>query len=299
MDTVETKNSTVDISFKDDTKVMIKENSKLLIDDFVFNPNQQSGGKLGLKVGFGTVRYASGQIAHANPQAVDIQTPTATIAVRGTDFASTVDEFGKSLVILLPEPDGSTGEITVTNAAGSVILNKAFQATLISTMDSRPSTPVILNIDLQRIDNMLIVSPPNEIKTISEMQDKRANILSLTDLDIDFLKDNSLNDAFGSDTLGKDPLKDDYLADDPFSDCAKRDNVKLCGTIFGLDPSTKITSVVTGETLKIIKNDTYVVDLKFKKDSNEQLLINTSGKLSEININDSAGGSKIMINQSN
>ena len=29
MDTVETKNSTVDISFKDDTKVMIKENSKL------------------------------------------------------------------------------------------------------------------------------------------------------------------------------------------------------------------------------------------------------------------------------
>ena len=62
MDTVETKNSTVDISFKDDTKVMIKENSKLLIDDFVFNPNQAAGGKLGLKVGFGTVRYASGQI---------------------------------------------------------------------------------------------------------------------------------------------------------------------------------------------------------------------------------------------
>ena len=53
MDTVETKNSIVNIGFKDDTKVMIKENSKLLIDDFVFNPNQSSGGKLGLKVEIG------------------------------------------------------------------------------------------------------------------------------------------------------------------------------------------------------------------------------------------------------
>jgi len=167
MDTVETKNSTVDISFKDDTKVMIKENSKLLIDDFVFNPNQ-SGGKLGLKVGFGTVRYASGQIAHSNPQAVDIQTPTATIAVRGTDFNMTVDEIGRSLVVLVPSCQGSrcvTGKIEVTSLSGTVVLDQPYTATYVSQPSQAPIQPVkIANITDKQINNLLIVAVPKEVR---------------------------------------------------------------------------------------------------------------------------------------
>ena len=167
MDTVETKNSTVDISFKDDTKVMIKENSKLLIDDFVFNPNQ-SGGKLGLKVGFGTVRYASGQIAHANPQAVDIQTPTATIAVRGTDFNMTVDEIGRSLVVLVPSCQGTrcvTGKIEVTSLSGTVVLDQPYTATYVSQATQSPIQPVkISNITDKQINNLLIVAVPKEVR---------------------------------------------------------------------------------------------------------------------------------------
>ena len=168
MDTVETKNSTVNISFKDSTKVVIKENSKLLIDDFVFNPNQ-SGGKLGLKVGFGTVRYASGQIAHANPQSVDIQTPTATIAVRGTDFNMTVDEIGRSLVVLVPSCDSVgrcvTGKIEVMSLSGVVVLDQPYTATYVSQPSAAPIQPVkITNITDRQINNLLIVAVPKEIR---------------------------------------------------------------------------------------------------------------------------------------
>lgn len=168
MDTVETKNSTVDISFKDDTKVVIKENSRLLIDDFVFNPNA-SGGKLGLKVGFGTVRYASGQIAHSNPQSVDIQTPTATIAVRGTDFNMTVDEIGRSLVVLVPSCDQVgrciTGKIEVMSLSGVVVLDQPYTATYVSQPSVAPIQPVkISNITDKQINNLLIVAVPREVR---------------------------------------------------------------------------------------------------------------------------------------
>ena len=48
------------------------------------------------------MRYASGQIAKKYKQNVKIRTPSATIGVRGTDFMMTVDEFGGSMITLLP-----------------------------------------------------------------------------------------------------------------------------------------------------------------------------------------------------
>jgi hypothetical protein len=79
----------------------------------------------------------------------------------------TVDEIGRSLVILLPTcPTPTTcytGEIEVSTDAGSVILNKAFQATVASSLDSKPTKPKILDILERNIDNMLIISPPKEL----------------------------------------------------------------------------------------------------------------------------------------
>lgn len=101
-DKVETKNGVVNIKFKDNTSVKVTENSALVIDDFVYDPKNAAGGKLNLKAAAGTVRYVSGNIAHNNPNSVKINTPTAAIAVRGTDFVMSVDETGKSLVMLMP-----------------------------------------------------------------------------------------------------------------------------------------------------------------------------------------------------
>src|SRR6056300_1591469 len=83
---------------------------------FVDDPNTNTGA-LSLKASLGSVRYASGQIAKNSKQNVKISTPTATIAVRGTDFAMIIDELGGSTILLLPSCDTTglcyVGEIEV------------------------------------------------------------------------------------------------------------------------------------------------------------------------------------------
>lgn len=178
MDTFVTSSCTANITFKDDTKVKVTENSRLLIDDFVFDPKKSDAGKLTIKAAMGTVRYTSGQIAKNNPQQVNVQTPTASIAVRGTDFSMTVDETGQSLVVLVPsckkeeeqkkyeldEQRCKVGKISVTTLAGSVDLDQAFEATYIMSASVAPTPPTIINTIEGKINNSLIIAKPQEIQ---------------------------------------------------------------------------------------------------------------------------------------
>jgi len=171
-DRVETLNSKTGITFVDDTHVTISEHSKLVIDDFVFDPKSSSG-KIGLKASLGTVRYLSGRIAHNNHNNVNVQTPTASIAVRGTDFSMTVDEMGKSLVILLPTKIHNkyvVGKIDVTTSAGTVTLDKAFEGTVVASNFVMPTPPTIFRLDEGGVNNNLLLTPPKS--SASEAADK-------------------------------------------------------------------------------------------------------------------------------
>ena len=220
-DTVKTGNGKVGIQFIDQTRVDVTEHSKLLIDEFIYDPNTKTG-SLSLKATLGTVRYASGQIAKNSAQNVKIKTPTATIAVRGTDFAMTIDEIGSSTIILLPSCDSDgmcyVGEISVETDAGFVIMNQAFQATTVSTPESRPLKPVILGLDENMINNLLVVSKPKEIEE-QEAKEKRLRVVANA-LDIDFLKFDDLEvdlleveeDEFAG-ALDLDFLEQNFLKD--------------------------------------------------------------------------------------
>ena len=227
-DTVKTKNGRTAIQFLDETRVDVTENSKLVIDEFVYNPNTSTG-SLSLKASFGTVRYASGQIAKNSRQNVKIRTPTAVVGVRGTDFSLTVDETGNSTIILLPSctevprPDGGvdrlcvTGEIEVSSDMGFVILNQPFQATVVETAKSNPLKPVSLDLTEDMINNLLIVRRPKEL-TYEEESDRIKALASA--LDLDFLEFRELNKdylAVDEDTwtseLDYDPLAQNFLYD--------------------------------------------------------------------------------------
>jgi hypothetical protein len=169
-DKVETKNGKVKITFKDNTTVNVTESSALVIDDFVYDP-KSGAGKLNLKAAAGTVRYASGNIAHNNPNAVNIKTPTAAIAVRGTDFVMAVSETGSSMIMLMPtcEIEGSvnlkgltcgSGAIDVETPAGIVKMNRPYQATLVETAANPPSPPVTVALNGMAIGNNLMINPP-------------------------------------------------------------------------------------------------------------------------------------------
>jgi hypothetical protein len=173
-DKVETKNGVVNIRFKDDTSVKVTENSSLVIDDFVYDPKNSAGGKLSLKAASGTVRYVSGNIAHNNPNSVKINTPTAAIAVRGTDFVMSVDETGKSLVMLMPTCElpqvinlkglvCGSGKIDVDSGAHIITLDKPYQATIVETASTPPTPPVVVNLNNTVIGNNLIIRPPMTI----------------------------------------------------------------------------------------------------------------------------------------
>jgi hypothetical protein len=228
-DSIKTQQGKVGITFEDDTRVQVNENSKLVIDDFVYDPKSKAG-KLGAKIALGTVRYASGQIAKNSPQNVALNTPTATISVRGTDFTASVDELGQSTIILLPscpddrnksrtkddiEKNCKVGEITVESDAGIVVLNQAFQATQVNSRSLPPTKPVILNLSEDAIGNMLLLSPPKEIKE-SGKGDKMG---SKSYLDVDFLKEKGLENALEAqlanmyvDRLAQNFLDNQFLA---------------------------------------------------------------------------------------
>ena len=212
MDNIQTANGVVGITFEDDTKVRVTEHSKLIIDDFVYDPKSKGAGKLAMKVALGTVRYASGKVAHENNKNVNIKTPTATIAVRGTAFTMTVDEVGQSMIILLPNIDGSVGEIEVKTSMGSVILNQAFQATLATNSEIKPLKPVLLALNESAIDNMLIVKPPKEIiARLIEETVKSNDALAFNDLDKNLLDVKAFVDTLKFDELSINALDIDYL----------------------------------------------------------------------------------------
>jgi hypothetical protein len=217
-DTVSTAKGKAELTFDDKTTVKLTEHSKLVIDDFVYDPKKGTG-KLALNMAMGTARYASGQIAKNNPQQVAIKTPTATIAVRGTDFSMTVDELGRSLVILLPSCDSKgcvTGAIEVSNLAGVVLLDVPYQATMVNSTSSPPSQPTIVKLDQANINNMLIISKPQEVQddTNAGTAKKEKGLLDFNILDVDLLKYSALdeNKLDNNKELDRNDLNTDLLA---------------------------------------------------------------------------------------
>lgn len=197
-DTVSTAKARAELTFEDKTTVKLTEHSKIIIDDFVYDPKKGSG-KLAINMALGTARYASGQIAKTNPQQVAIKTPTASIAVRGTDFTTTVDELGRSLVMLLPSCDDKgcvTGAIEVRNFGGVVILDVPYQATLVNSAYQAPSEPTVIKIDQANINNMLIISKPKEIADADKAGTvkKEKGLLDFNELDVDLLKYSKLDE---------------------------------------------------------------------------------------------------------
>lgn len=145
-DKVETLNGNLKILFIDDTKVTVAEYSTLIIDEFVYDGNTKKG-KVNLKASLGTLRYTSGLIAKNSKENVKITTPTASVAVRGTDFEVVVNETGESTFTLLPSIDANgveyTGVIEVSNATGTVMLTRAFQVTEVASIFTPPTQPSV------------------------------------------------------------------------------------------------------------------------------------------------------------
>ena len=204
-DTAETENGRMLIEFLDKAELSLTENTKVYIDNVYYDPDP-SKSKMTMRMAVGTARFASGRLGMVNKQNIDITTPTAQITVRGTDFTTTIDELGRSLVILLPDENGDpSGTIVVSNEGGSITLEEAYAATMVSSLDSAPTSKVVIsNITPSMIDNMFIVNPPDEIRQQMEEEYNEDIEADKGILDVDFLEFNELEGDAG---LSKDELE--------------------------------------------------------------------------------------------
>lgn len=94
------------LRFLDQTTLDVGPNSSLVLDRFVFNPDQTAS-QASMNLARGVFRFVSGA---SDKRAYDIRTPTATIAIRGTDLLITVTAQATRIVVL-------DGEITACNRA--------------------------------------------------------------------------------------------------------------------------------------------------------------------------------------
>ena len=84
--------TTVGLTLRDDTRLTLGPNSSLDLAKFAFNSTTHQG-ELSATVKRGTLAVISGKVAKASPEAVQFNTATVTLGVRGTAFViETEDE---------------------------------------------------------------------------------------------------------------------------------------------------------------------------------------------------------------
>lgn len=89
-------NSASEIVFRDGTTISLGPDSEVFLDRFVFDPNAGQGGALAMRAVRGVFRFVSGTMSG---RAYSVETPTATIGIRGTDFSCRVGGGGLSCMV--------------------------------------------------------------------------------------------------------------------------------------------------------------------------------------------------------
>ena len=83
-------NSSVGLIFEDDTVVALGPNSEISVESFLFIPAQKQLSFVTRMI-HGTFSFITGQIAKLAPNKVVLETPDATLGVRGTKLVVKID----------------------------------------------------------------------------------------------------------------------------------------------------------------------------------------------------------------
>jgi len=127
------------VTFRDNTVLTLGESASVVIDRYVFDPDQGIGEAL-LQTTQGALRFATGRLKELREKTITVTTPVAEIGVRGTEFwAGPID--AQYSVLLLE------GEISVNNQAGSVTLSTPGQGTEIRSRSEAPRSPTVWSRD--------------------------------------------------------------------------------------------------------------------------------------------------------
>lgn len=128
-DQIETGAGRAQLRFTDGALVSLQPESQFRVDEYRF-----TGAADGTEKGFfsllkGGLRTITGLVGRFNRDAYQINTPTATIGIRGTEYLA---KLGNSLIVSVGE-----GRVAVINGTGEFIV-EAGQSVYVKDQDSRP-----------------------------------------------------------------------------------------------------------------------------------------------------------------
>ena len=321
-DEAQTVNGRMKIVFLDDEVLDMTEHTYAYIDEAYYDPNP-SLSRMSIRMAQGTARFTSGAGLKIKKANVNVSTPTAQITIKGTDFTTSVDELGRSLIILLPDAYGSpSGEIVVSNDGGETILNQAYQATMVSSIETPPTSPVtIQNITPSIIDNMFIVNPPTEVKQAIEEQAQDDLNQDQGILDVDFLEFNELEQDALEDTMEEDfteldidMLDVDFLTDllDVVEELTRTTvtladvqqtsgtgAIQLSGAVIGFNKDSQYNVFVQDGDLYLYRNVNGVIEIIIAQGNSGFIETNVDGYQGIIEFGNGDPTIEIIINQGN
>jgi hypothetical protein len=103
----------------------------------------------------------------------------------------------------------------VSTDAGYVMMNQAYQTTVVASSFQQPTKPRILS-DRPTLNNLLIIAPPREFPNGMDQTEEEAQQVSFLDADLlefdELIKDLLAEDSLAFDELG-DELEGEYLDD--------------------------------------------------------------------------------------
>jgi len=135
--------SSTQILFMDETVLSIGPDSRLIMDEMVYDPNSNTG-KFVVTASRGLFTFITGSLAS---ESYEINTPTATIGVRGTKFDLFVSRKGASTVIL------RSGAVDMKNIRSGATRRVATVglSTSIVTQKSEPTPPAPPSLELAEV----------------------------------------------------------------------------------------------------------------------------------------------------
>ena len=212
------------ILFEDETVFTIGENTEIVINEFIYDPNQNNElNKISAEVMQGSLKVVTGLISKENPENLLITLPTGVLATRGTEVQALVKPGQNDVVVLLgPGPNNAAGEragsVEVSNNQGSVFMDQQFSFTSI-VFNQPPSLP-----------------QPAPVALIQEInQSLNAGTIALANIDSELVEEDS------------EPTEEGASNEDTVQEESDSDNVETLTSISSKAVNEEIKSVMVEE----------------------------------------------------
>ena len=212
------------ILFNDETVFTIGENTEIVINEFIYDPNQDNElNKISAEVMQGSLKVVTGLISKENPENLLITLPTGVLATRGTEVQALVKPGQNDVVVLLgPGPNNAAGEragsVEVSNNQGSVFMDQQFSFTSI-VFNQPPSLP-----------------QPAPVALIQEInQSLNAGTIALANIDNELVEEDS------------EPTEEGASNEDTVQEESDSDNVETLTSISSKAVNEEIKSVMVEE----------------------------------------------------